>query len=214
MSTDSSLVQSWRKFCKRAAPEYPEIFLMGEQLDRHYAESHRAYHTASHILQCLGELDKIRSQTDNPLEVELAIFFHDVVYNPKAADNEEQSAKIALETGQKMKLSGEALDRIVRLIEGTKIGNLPETNDERLMEDIDYSILGQSRDAYEKYVLGVHFEYNWVPENIFCEKREKFLHKLLEKEHLYYTSFFQERYDHAARENIKWEMARLKGSMS
>ena len=57
-----------------------------------YSEVQRHYHSIQHIVECLEHFHQIKTHLDDTLSVELAIWFHDVIYNPKAHDNEQQSA--------------------------------------------------------------------------------------------------------------------------
>ena len=57
-------------------------------LSRHYAEPHRHYHTLTHIFRCLRQLDAAKSLIEAPDAVEIAVWFHDVVHDPEACDNE------------------------------------------------------------------------------------------------------------------------------
>jgi len=66
-----------------------------ERLARAYDEPQRHYHNQQHIAECLWEFDQARSLARQPITVELALWFHDAVYDPKAGDNEEQSAALA-----------------------------------------------------------------------------------------------------------------------
>src|SRR5262245_59080574 len=60
-----------------------------------YSESHRHSHTIRHIEECLNEFDAVRHLATQPVAVELAIWFHDAIYDTHASDNEEQSALLA-----------------------------------------------------------------------------------------------------------------------
>ncbi len=63
------------------------------ELRRRYAEPHRAYHDAAHVgLLWLRHLLHGGDPADRDLA--LAILFHDVVYDPKAKDNEARSAEL------------------------------------------------------------------------------------------------------------------------
>ena len=59
-----------------------------------YRESQRFYHTLAHIEHCFGMFDQCESLLDHPEAVELAIWFHDVIYEPGACDNEARSAEL------------------------------------------------------------------------------------------------------------------------
>ena len=54
----------------------------------------RHYHTISRLEACLKELDTSRQLAAPPGEVELSIWFHDVVYSTWRSDNEARSAAL------------------------------------------------------------------------------------------------------------------------
>src|SRR5262245_38057021 len=62
-----------------------------------YSESHRHYHTAQHITDCLEQLDAASAVADSSEEIELALWFHDAVYKPTSSKNELKSADWARE---------------------------------------------------------------------------------------------------------------------
>src|SRR5690349_8065412 len=66
-----------------------------ETLSRAYAEPQRHYHNQQHIAECLAELDGARHLAKEPACAELALWFHDAVYDPKSGENEERSAAMA-----------------------------------------------------------------------------------------------------------------------
>ncbi len=66
-----------------------------ERLITAYSAPDRHYHNLDHISECLGELDAARHLAADPVAVELALWFHDAVYDSRATANEERSADLA-----------------------------------------------------------------------------------------------------------------------
>ena len=79
---------------------------LGTDLLHRYGEAGRVYHTIDHIDHCLGQFDQVRSQCVQPDAVELAIWFHDAIYNFPAYENEKLSAAFFTQQSEKLLLSG------------------------------------------------------------------------------------------------------------
>lgn len=181
----------------------------GESLVARYAEAHRAYHNLEHIEECLAQLSAPRPLALQPNVIELAIWFHDAVYDPRAGDNEEKSAELAREFCCTAHLSSEIGERTAALILVTK-SHLPGNDaDAQLLVDIDLSILGQARDRFTRYEDTIRQEYGWVPEAAFREGRSAVLTKFLAREWIFATAQFRARYEEMARANLRWSLARL-----
>ena len=99
------------------------------------------HHDTTHIEECLTHLSEHVELAGCAAEVEAAIWFHDAVYDTKAADNEEQSADWASEYLLSVSVEAEAVSRIHSMIIATKT-HVAETLDQKLMLDIDLGILG------------------------------------------------------------------------
>ncbi|KKL22586.1 hypothetical protein LCGC14_2433980, partial [marine sediment metagenome] len=65
-------------------------------LDRRYGDPARHYHGWPHIMACLEELD-LEPLSRDPRTLELAFWYHDAVYDSRAADNEQRSADLLLD---------------------------------------------------------------------------------------------------------------------
>ncbi|HJQ40267.1 MAG TPA: N-methyl-D-aspartate receptor NMDAR2C subunit [Thermoanaerobaculia bacterium] len=180
-------------------PEPPGLF---DRLRASYAEPHRAYHTAQHIDECLAQLELVREQCERPAEVELALWFHDAIYDTRAHDNEPRSADWAARELASAGASSGVIDTVRSLILITRHNAIPATRDEQLLSDIDLSILGAPRARFDEYEAQVRREYAWVPDDVFQRERGKILQSFLARPSIYATEFFRARLEETARENL------------
>ncbi|EFJ34748.1 hypothetical protein SELMODRAFT_438766 [Selaginella moellendorffii] len=183
-----------------------------EILEGFYSDPCRKYHGLNHVKDCLDQLADFRhggnadladSQLD---EVAVALWFHDAIYNPKSTNNEANSAALFVDLSRGMEAS--ARERIERMILATRdhIGDDPA---ERLIVDIDLSILGRGKEDFNAYNEGIRSEYSWVPENVYREKRAAVLKRFLERERLFWTDYFHAKFEREARANLKTTLAAL-----
>lgn len=181
-----------------------------ETLLRAYAEPQRHYHNQRHIADCLAEFDAVRSLARQPDAVELALWFHDAVYDPKAADNEEQSAALAKRCLVAAGL-GDLAEVVARLIMATKTHDTMPATDAALLVDVDLSILGQSAARFAEYEAQIRAEYAWVAAEIFAAKRAEILRRFLARPRIYVTEPFFAPYETQARRNLTESICVLTG---
>jgi predicted metal-dependent HD superfamily phosphohydrolase len=180
-----------------------------ERLVALYSEKHRHYHTLQHISECLGEFDAAISQAHDPVAVELAIWFHDAIYKPRAADNEERSAALAKECLTAAAAALALIAAVGGLVLDTKAHVTSGHPDSPLLIDIDLSILGQPEARFDEYERQVRAEYSWVPQIIFRPKRVAILRGFLDRPRIYATDLFFDKYEQAARANLERSLAKL-----
>ena len=194
--------ERWRSVCVslNATQRVEDTY---RDLTTRYQESVRAYHNLEHIVKCLDEFDLLRRLARNSSSVELAIWFHDAVYDSRAADNEEKSAALAEVFLRAMGIVGETPHTVGSLIRLTKHDCAPTTVDEQIILDVDLAILGQSPEVFDKYESGVRVEYAWVSDKEFWSKRTGFLKSLLAREQIFHTALCRQRYELAARQNLQ-----------
>lgn len=177
-----------------------------------YRSPGRHYHTWGHVEDC-GE--KLRMMpVESPRTVFLALVFHDAVYVPGRKDNEALSADLADDVLREHTTIAEAERAQVRAIILATRNHVPEqgaSHDLRTALDIDMSILGADREAYDAYVAGVKREY--VPaaatDEQFRAGRAAFLSKLLTSTAMFTTEEGKVRWQARARANVALELARL-----
>lgn len=201
------LMQQW------GLTEHGPLF---EMLQDAYRKEGRYYHTASHVDACLKHLDKYRAELNSPDEVELALWFHDVVYDPFRQDNELKSAEWAKAFLQSQNVDPEKTERVYQLIMATCHGALSDTDlqaashpDQNWMLDIDLAILGAPTDDYRAYEQAIRNEYRDVPLAIYCQKRAELLKGFLQEASLYQTEVFRAEREQQARDNMCWACEHL-----
>jgi len=179
-------------------------------LEVRYAEPQRAYHTLRHVAHCLDEFDAVRGLARDPVVVEMALWYHDAVYDPRARDNEERSATLASEVAARMGLSAARTLRVADLIRVSTHAGLAPDPDAQLFADIDLAILGRPGEAFDEYERQVRVEYAWVPEPAFRAGRAAILNSFLDRPSLYGSDFFRRKYEESARRNLQNSLQKLR----
>jgi len=177
------------------------------EIEHAYAEGHRHYHTLAHIAAMLSGFEAHRIAFEDPNGAELAILYHDLVYDPCRADNEHLSSLRLSE-----RLSGDfenaRLARACRHIGATCHHALTGDLDTNLILDLDMAILGAPWPEYLAYAKGVFAEYVPVFGAAAYRKGrvERFLTPTLAKPAIFLTKAFAD-LEAAARQNLVQERA-------
>lgn len=182
--------------------------LRAELLARH-AEPHRAYHTGQHLAECLALFDEFRALAERPAEVEIALWFHDAVYDVHRHDNEAMSADWARTALRDAGAAPDVAGRVAALVLATRHSVAPATADEQLLVDIDLAILGAAPARFAEYEAQIRVEYGFVPPAVFREKRGAILAGFLARPVLYGTAALRERLEPQARLNLQAAIAAL-----
>jgi len=206
MTTASALQQRWLTV---VAPLLPNPQATWQQLASRYSEPHRHYHTLDHVAACLNWLDQYHHIVEDPICLELALWAHDIIYDPRASDNEARSADWFTQQFADSSLTDAQRDRVHTLILATIHPHPPTDGDMALLQDIDLSILGADSELYDRYEEWIRLEYNFVPEEAFRKGRSAVLRSFLEQDAIYHTSELSERLEASARDNLSQALGKL-----
>lgn len=166
-----------------------------------YSEPQRHYHTIQHIVECLAFFHQIKNQLNDPIAVELAIWFHDAIYNPQAIDNEEKSAEL-MEQYCSQLFEKAQLQKVYEWIIATKKHSPATDQDLNYLLDIDLAILGSSKRRFAEYEQQIQQEYSWVDADLYRVKRAEVLNYFLEMKPLYQTEYFRDLLEVQAKYNL------------
>ncbi|WP_199320699.1 hypothetical protein [Leptolyngbya sp. FACHB-261] len=180
-----------------------------EKLIRAYSSPHRFYHNLTHIEDCFTIFEQAKSLATHPEEIELAIWFHDAVYDPRGSANEQKSAEWAQFVINQSGLGNAIVERVSRLILATRHNAKLKDRDAQILIDVDLSILGREEDTFWRYEENIRKEYAWVPESLFRQKRVEILRSFLNRQHIYHLDEYRERFEARARANLMQAIARL-----
>jgi len=168
-----------------------------------YCEPHRHYHSRQHLIECLALFDSLRTVAAHPAEVEIALWFHDAIYDVHAHDNEQRSADWAAESMRNAGGIDESIiDRVHALILATCHRAVPAPGDASLLVDIDLAILGAEARRFAEYEQQIRAEYVFVPEAVFTVKRREVMRGFANRPRIYGTAECYSRFEAVARKNL------------
>jgi predicted metal-dependent HD superfamily phosphohydrolase len=175
-----------------------------------YREPLRAYHTLDHIAALLALFDEHGTCAREPDAVRLAILYHDIVYNPRRHDNEAASAAVAVRDLTALGAPPALIARVAALVLATQHGAAPPDRTDTdlcLLLDLDLSVLAAAPAIYDAYAAAIRREYAHVPGLLYRPGRRKVLQRFVDTVPLYLTPHLADRWDAAARQNLRREIA-------
>ncbi|KAI9029224.1 hypothetical protein DFJ74DRAFT_603308 [Hyaloraphidium curvatum] len=224
--------------CARLSPAVPPTVsaAWASRLASLYSANDRAYHTLAHVEWLLRLLPgspghPLGAFTDGGEDwtaAELAIWFHDAMYDPRAGkgDNERASEALWREFADEALVSGGMAGKVSRMILATVDHRLPEPHDatDAAFLDMDLSILaappgnGAGSDAsgnasgwdigYDEYASRIRREYFHYPDEAYKAGRAAVLRGFLARDRLYFSSRARD-WEPRARDNLAREIAAL-----
>lgn len=194
------------RFCSlwlRQQPNSPDNSkAVYHQLVDAYNEPHRVYHSLRHIESCLKVFDEISELLDEPDEVELAIWFHDVIYNIGDKQNEQLSANFFMTLTDGL-FTNECRDSVYRHIMATRHDCSEITHkDTKLMVDIDLSSFGSPWADFLADSKNVQAEMSHLTDAQYNQKQMSFHQSLLSQPTFFNSDYFLKNYEDQARSNL------------
>ena len=208
-----------------------------------YTETHRFYHDVSHInnMCSLLMMSDVRDDIKRNTALQLAILFHDVIYDPKSSENEENSVRFMFSLIDLLGMSGigtggdicdpEVLEQAAFMILSTKKHVLTKDEDAEgiyddypdlkeltsIFLDLDLSVFNPDR--YESgYVMDdyedrIRKEYRFVPDEEYYPARIKILQSFANREKIYFSDIFGSEANNNAKASLKYLIIRLMQKM-
>jgi len=193
--------QYWAEFANQIEIETEQCIFLQQLLVAAYTEPQRHYHTVQHIVECLELFHQVKAQLNDPVAVELAIWFHDAVYNPQVKDNEQQSTQLMYKHCVGI-LTQSVLDKVSQWIIATQEHQPSKQHDLNYLLDIDLAILASPSERFAEYEQQIQQEYAWVDAEIYKVKRAEVLQHFYHMQPLYQTEYFRKHFEQNAKVNL------------
>lgn len=195
------------RFCslwlRQLSPNAPDgSLIVFQQLLDAYNEPQRVYHNLEHIKSCLAIFDQVPHLLKNPDTVELAIWFHDIIYKLGDSDNEQLSANLFMSLTDGL-FQDDFREAVYQHIMATCHTCTDITNnDTQLMVDIDLSSFGLPWPEFLRDSKRVRQEMPHISDTDYYQKQMVFQQGLLSRPYFFYSDYFREHSEAQARSNL------------
>ncbi len=191
-----------------ASAKAEELFV---DLVAYYEGDGRYYHNLHHIQNVLKTIESFHSSAQDIRAIQLAAWFHDVIYDVHRTDNETQSAIYAGTVLKKVGVPAETITKVGHMIRATRHNQAcPADIDCQIMLDADLATFASDWETQEEIERAIRQEYAFVPDQAYREGRQRILQNFLKRERIYCTEFMFEVREAVARENISRTIEFLK----
>lgn len=206
------LLDRWRAACRGAGATASDAGLdaAGSSLRQRWSEPHRHYHDVAHLTAVLDVIDAHAQAARTPDRVRLAAWWHDAVYDPRAAGdaNERAGAELAERVLGTLGVPHREIVRLVLVTAGHDPA--PGDTDGTLLCDADLAVLARPAAGYDAYAAAVRREYAHLPDDAFRAGRTRVLESLLALPALYRLPDLHAAWEERARANLTRELARTR----
>jgi predicted metal-dependent HD superfamily phosphohydrolase len=139
--------------------------------------SNRYYHNLDHLKSVIKEIERLKHRFSEYefVQLILAAFFHDAIYDPKnLANNEDLSIRFF----RKVYIGkGDRFSLVDKAIECTKYRKRPIPFPLRAFWEADNAVFSDSWENFLKYENRIRKEFSFVDDDIYKKERIRFLEK-------------------------------------
>jgi predicted metal-dependent HD superfamily phosphohydrolase len=179
-----------------------------------YGEAHRRYHVWAHIETLFKLMEWRQADLYNREAIEIAILFHDAIYEPGEEDNEKRSAglmqgmlsktvaPVTLQAAHAMILATEKHVLADDMVD-------PLRSDCAYFLDMDLAVLGSAPEVFEAFDLAIREEFAEFSDEDYREGRRAALESFLKRKTIYLTQPFHDAFEAQARINLEQAVGAL-----
>lgn len=209
-----AMQKDWVRLLERYRVAPADAYPAFDVLVAAHSAPERHYHNLEHLGEMFRVVGRLASSIDDIASVQLAVWFHDAVYDPRGKNNEARSGELAVDLLGPVGVPASTIERVVRLVRATEhlaSTEPPGDRDTAALLDADLAILGASEERYRRYAADIRKEYAFVPDAEYRAGRASVLKKFLARPRIYTHQVTFEEGEARARANITTELQELGG---
>lgn len=209
-----SMQRDWVRLLERYRVSPADAYPTFDVLAAAYSAPDRHYHNLEHLADVFRVVGRLAPGVEDLPALQLAAWFHDAVYDPRARDNEARSGELAVDLLGPIGVPASTLERVVRLVRATAHGSTddpPPDRDTAALVDADLAILGAAEDRYRRYAADIRREYGFLPDAEYRAGRAAVLKRFLARPRLFTNQMLFEEGEGRAKANLAAELRELGG---
>jgi len=203
--------ESWHEVCSNSELSDSKFNETWDYLYHQYTQAQRGYHSLDHIFALSKSLGTHFHDVsvDQRRVLQLAIWFHDAVYDSQNHDNEIESTKAFQSLMGSCSLVSAIILATIRHEVPLEHSLSPEEIEVlKTFLDLDLLILSACEQDYKEYMYGIRFEYFHIPPAEYVGARIAVLNRLVSRPRLYFTKTCHRLHD-LAKANVEKEIQLL-----
>lgn len=210
---ESRMRQRWTELMAALQVDPASTQAIFDDLVGHYLEPHRHYHNLEHVAYVMDVVTRLKPLAKDYQALQLAIWFHDVIYDPGANDNEARSAEYAGWQLSRLGLGQELIAEVQRLIMVTvdhqaKDGDI----DAHILIDADLAPLAAEEATFEQQSQAIRREFGHVSDDLYRIGRLQVLSTFLNRDRIFHTEALYADLEEQARHNLARAIRELSAS--
>ena len=207
------LEQAWRTLLARHSTS-ADIDTIGKALLARWSDPRRRYHDIGHLRDILAYVEVLADHAADADAVRLAAWYYDAVFEARP-DDEELSARKAEQDLLGLGAAPDFVAEVVRLVRMTAAHNpTAGDRDAEVLSDADLAALAVAPEQYRRNSADIRIEFAHIADDVFRSGRAAIIAALLAAPTLYRTPVARERWELAARANLRAELGELTGGLS
>ena len=210
----AALQGEWARLLAGYGVPAAEAYPVFDRLVAAHTAPERHYHNLEHLGEMFRVASRLAAHCDDPAAVQLAIWFHDAVYDPRSKYNEVKSSELAATLLAPLGVPAATIDRVVSLVKATAhlaSADPPPDRDAAVLLDADLAILGAAEERYRRYAADIRKEYAFVADEDYRKGRAAVLKVFLDRPRIFHTRVMFEEGEERARANLAAELKELGG---